>query len=181
MHPPLHSTMALCLLGMGLLPAPSPAVTSIPTNATFAVNAPVQAGCMVVGNPVQTSGIPFGLLDFGTQSAVSGAVRTASLSASGGTMAQVQCTPGAAVSVAIDAGLHAVGAQRRLKTATNHYLPYALYVSSAMTTPYQPGVSVPIAVGSSAINLPVYGVATPPGAGLPAGQYTDTVQVVFSW
>ena len=177
----LRSTLALCLIGCCLSPAPSPAITPIATNATFAVNATVQPGCMVVGNPVQTSGIAFGLLDFGTQSAVSGTVRTAALSTGGGTMAQVQCTPGAAVSVAIDAGLHAVGSQRRLKTTTNHYLPYSLFVSSAMTTPYQPGVSVPIAVGSSALNLPVYGVATPPATGLPAGQYTDTVQVVFSW
>ncbi|MDB5895140.1 MAG: hypothetical protein JWQ88_2671 [Rhodoferax sp.] len=181
MHRWFHSTVVFSLVGIGLLPGVSAAVTPIPTTATFAVNATVQSGCMVVGNPVQSSGIAFGLLDFGTQSAVSGAVSTASMGASGGSMAQVQCTPGAAVSVAIDAGLHAVGAQRRLKTVTNHYLPYALFVSSTMATPYPPGVNVPIATGSNAINLPVYGVATPPGAGLPAGQYNDTVQVVFSW
>jgi spore coat protein U-like protein len=181
MHRNTHSALAIASLTLALCATPAGAATPIATTAAFAVNATVQTGCMVVGNVTQTTGIAFGLLDFGTQSAVAGTVATASLSASGGTMAQVQCTPGAAVSVAMDGGLHAVGSQRRLKTTSNHYLPYTLFVSSAMTTPYPSGVNVPIAVGNNTINLPVFGIATPPGTGLPAGQYTDTVQVVFSW
>ena len=106
---------------------------------------------------------------------------SATLSAGGGSMAQVQCTPGAAVTVTLDGGLHAQGGQRRLKMGSNHYLPYRLYTSSAMATAFQPGVGVPMTAGAGAMNLPVYGVATPPGAGLPAGQYSDTVQVIFGW
>lgn len=171
----------LLVLASAVPVAPVLAATAIPTTATFAVNATVQSGCLVVGNPTQSSGINFGLLDFGTQSAVAGTVSMASLSASGGSMAQVQCTPGAAVTVTLDGGLNALGAQRRLKMGSSNYLPYKLYLSSAMTTAYQPGVGVPIATGTAALSLPVYGVATPPGSGLPAGQYSDTVQVVFSW
>ncbi|APW38272.1 hypothetical protein RD110_14615 [Rhodoferax koreense] len=168
------------LLTAGVASAPVMAATPIPTTATFAVNATVQSGCLVVGSPTQSSGVSFGMLDFGTQSAVAGTVSTASLSASGGSMALVQCTPGAAVSVTLDGGLNALGAQRRLRMG-NNYLPYQLYLSAAMTTTYHPGVAVPIATGSAAMSLPVYGVATPPRSGLPAGQYSDTVQVVFSW
>ncbi len=181
----MHLRFQSIATGIFLLPtvmlAPALAITPIPTTATFAVNATVQSGCMVVGNPTQSSGVNFGMLDFGTQSAVAGTVSVASLTASGGTMAQVQCTPGASVTVTLDGGLNASGSQRRLKMGSNNYLPYKLYLSAAMTTAYQPGVGVPIATGAGALNLPVYGVATPPGSGLPAGQYSDTVQVVFSW
>lgn len=157
------------------------AATPVPTTATFAVNATVQPGCLVVGNPGQLGGVGFGMIDFGTHSAVASTMISATLSAGGGSMAQVQCTPGAAVTVTLDGGLHAQGGQRRLKMGSNHYLPYSLYTSSAMATSFQPGVGVPMTAGAAAMNLPVYGVATPPGAGLPAGQYSDTVQVIFGW
>ena len=40
---------------------------------------------------------------------------------------------------------------------------------------------LPVATGTGAIALPVFGMAQPPGTGLPAGHYTDTVQVTFAW
>nr|WP_315243560.1 spore coat U domain-containing protein [uncultured Albidiferax sp.] len=157
------------------------AATPIPTTASFAVNATVQAGCLVVGNPSQASGVNFGMLDFGTHSAMASGAKSAGLSSSGGNMAQVHCTPGAAVTVTLDSGLHAVGSQRRLKMGSHHYLPYALYLSSAMSTGYLPGVGVSVDTSAGAMALPVHGVATPPVGGLPGGQYSDTVQVVFAW
>jgi spore coat protein U-like protein len=156
------------------------AATPIPTTATFAVNASVVPGCLVVGNVSQNTGIAFGMIDFGTHSAVSSAAVPASLTASGGQLAQIQCTPGASVTVVIDAGLNAVGSQRRLKMGS-YYLPYSLYTSASMATPYQPGSGVAASSSGTAMNLPVYGVATPPGSGLPAGIYSDTVQVVLTW
>lgn len=165
----------------GLAPALAMAATPIPTTASFAMNADVQSGCLVVGNPAQLSGVSFGTLDFGTHSAAGSGTVTASLSASAGTMAQIQCTPGAAVTVTMDGGLHPQGSQRRLKMGANSYLPYALYISSGMTTAFQPGVGVSVDTSAGTITLPVYGVATMPSVGLPGGQYTDTVQVVFAW
>ncbi|MDB5849579.1 MAG: hypothetical protein JWP29_3331 [Rhodoferax sp.] len=175
----LVSTLPIMLCGW--LAASAMAATPIPTTATFAVNATVQGGCLVVGNPTQVSGVSFGMLNFGTQPAVGAGVAAASLSASGGSMAQVQCTPGAAVTVTLDGGLNASGGQRRLKMGSNNYLPYNLYTSSAMTSAFVPGVGMQITATSGAMSLPVYGVATPPGNGLPAGQYSDTVQVTFGW
>jgi len=161
--------------------AAAQAATPIPTSATFSVNAVVTAGCLVVGNPAQTTGVGFGMLDFGTHSALMTGQATASLSMGAGSMAQVQCTPGTAVNLTLDGGLHAQGGQRRLKAASGHYLPYTLYTSSSMATPLAPGVGVPVDASTGPTNLPVFGVATPGGAGLPAGQYSDTVQVTFSW
>lgn len=172
---------ALCAVLAGLCPLLATGTTQTPTTATFAVNATVQSGCWVVGNPSQVSGVSFGMLDFGTRSAISTGSSSASLSASGGSMAQVQCTSGSSVTVTLDAGQHGLGSQRRLKMGTANYIPYALFISSAMATPYPPGVAVPINTSAGTITLPVYGVATPPPSGLPAGQYSDTVQVIFSW
>lgn len=156
------------------------ATTAIPTSPSFTVNASVSAGCLVTGNPTQTSGVGFGLLNFGTYPALATGTASATLSAGSGSMAQVQCTPGASVVVMLDGGQHASGSQRRMKYGSNSYLPYSLYTSASRTTALVPGVGVSVDA-SSAISLPVYGVATLPGSGLPAGQYTDTVQVTFSW
>lgn len=182
----MQAMLRRLLMPMAMLPAGfacplAQAATPIATTATFAVNAVVSTGCLVVSNPSQVSGINFGMLDFGSQSAVSGATATAWLSAGGGGMAQVQCTAGANVTVTFDGGLNAVGSQRRLKMGTNNYLPYNLYTSSAMTTPELPGVGIPLNTNAGATTLPVYGVALPPATGLPGGQYTDTVQVTLTW
>ncbi len=168
--------IAIC----GLWPAIGGTATPIATSASFAVNAIVSTGCLVVSNPTQVSGVQFGTLDFGSQSAVSGATATAWLSAGGGSMAQVQCTSGATVTITFDSGLNALGNQRRLRRGTS-YVPYNLYTSAGMGTSYTPGVGIPLDTTVGATTLPVYGRALPPPSGLPAGQYTDTVQVTLSW
>lgn len=167
--------------GSACLPVLAPAATPIPTTAAFSVNAAVSAGCLVVGNPGQTTGVGFGMLDFGARAAISSGTSTAALGMSAGSMAQIQCTPGTAATVTLDGGQHAQGAQRRMKFGSSYYLPYTLYTSASMATPLSPNVGVPVDTSAGTLTLPVYGVATLPGSGLPAGQYTDTVQVLFSW
>ena len=168
-------------LGSAWLPALAPAATPIPTTAAFSVNAAVSAGCLVVGNPSQTSGVGFGMLDFGSHAAIASGTSTASLGMNAGNMAQIQCTPGTAATVTLDGGQHAQGSQRRMKFGSSSYLPYTLYTSPSLSTPLPPNVGVAVDTSAGTMTLPVYGVATLPGGGLPAGQYTDTVQVLFSW
>lgn len=163
------------------LPAMAPAATPIATTAAFSVNAAVSAGCLVVGNPSQTTGVGFGMLDFGSRSAIASGTSTATLGMSAGSMAQIQCTPGTAATVTLDGGQNALGSQRRMKFGANNYLAYSLYTSASMATPLPPNVGVAVDTSAGTLTLPVYGVATLPGSGLPAGQYTDTVQVLFSW
>lgn len=157
------------------------AATPIPTSANFPVSATISSGCLVVGNPSQTSGVGFGKLDFGTHAATMSGSVNASLSMSAGSMAQVQCTPGVTVTMTLDGGQNASGSQRRMKLGAGNYLPYTLYTAPGGTTPLMPGVGVSVNASSGPISLPVYGVATMPSGGLPAGQYSDTVQVMFSW
>ncbi|WP_051391656.1 Csu type fimbrial protein [Rhodoferax saidenbachensis] len=166
---------------MGLWFGCAHAATPVPTTATFAVNATVVAGCMVVGNPSQTTGVGFGMLDFGTHSAVTNTNINTSMGLSGGSMAQMQCTSGVAVTMTLDGGQNASGTQRRMKMAPNYYIPYSLQASASGNSAIAPGVGVTINTTNGVMTLPVWGIASPPGSGLPAGQYSDTVQVLFSW
>ena len=44
-----------------------------------------------------------------------------------------------------------------------------------------PNISAGLTLGAAATALPLQGTVTFPGFGLPAGTYTDTVQVTLSW
>lgn len=171
----------LVALAFGLWVSGSNAATPIPTTATFAVSATVVAGCMVVGNPTQTSGVTFGMLDFGNHPAVSTSNVSSTVSMSGGQMAQLQCTTGVSVTMTVDGGQNSVGNQRRMKRGTNQYVPYSLYAAPNGVTPITPGNGISVSTNGSAWTLPVWGIASPPGSSLPGGSYSDTVQVLFSW
>lgn len=157
----------------------SRAATPVPSTANFLVSATVSSGCWVVGNVTQTSGIGFGRLDFGSHPAVQAGSYDAAIGMAT-SPAQVQCTPGATVTMTIDGGQNAQGSQRRMRHGS-HYLPYILTTQPGGGTTVLPGVGVSVDASAGPTLVPVYGRATAPGAGLPAGQYTDTVQVVFSW
>ncbi|KQP43664.1 spore coat U domain-containing protein [Pseudorhodoferax sp. Leaf274] len=171
----LVSGTVLALMGSGV----SRAATQVPTTANFLVSATVSSGCWVVGNVSQTSGIGFGKLDFGSHPAVQAGNYDASIGMAA-SPAQVQCTPGATVTMTIDGGQNAQGSQRRMRFGS-YYLPYTLTTQPAGGTVVAPGVGVSVDASAGPTLVPVYGRATAPGAGLPAGQYTDTLQVVFSW
>ncbi|WPB56885.1 spore coat protein U domain-containing protein [Xylophilus sp. GOD-11R] len=175
----LRRTAALLL---GLLPAlyGVPAAT-IPTSPTFSVGATVQNGCLVVGNPGQTTGLVFGQIGFGAFSALSAGLQTAALGPSGGSQALLQCTAGTTVQLSIDGGLHAVGLQRRLANGNGFFVPYALTLTNIGNLPVLPNVPVGIALGATPQALPLQGTVLLPGLGLAAGIYTDTVQVTVSW
>jgi spore coat protein U-like protein len=157
----------------------SRANTQVPTTANFLVSATVSSGCWVVGNVSQTSGIGFGKLDFGSHPAVQAGSYDAAIGLAA-SPAQVQCTPGATVTMTIDGGQNAQGGQRRMRFGS-YYLPYTLTTQAGGGTVVAPGVGVSVDASAGPTLVPVYGRATAPGTGLPAGNYTDTLQVVFSW
>ncbi|CAM3793689.1 spore coat U domain-containing protein [Paracidovorax anthurii] len=170
---------ALCVL---CLAQAAPAVpANIPTTATFSVNATIVRGCMVAGQAGQVTGVNFGTIDFGTHSAVRTGSETQFAGSGSGTQALIQCTPGTAVQVTADAGQHAQGAQRRLSNSAGAYVPYALALVAGTTAPLTPNVPASLTLGATATALPLQGTVTFPGFGLPAGSYTDTVQVTLSW
>jgi spore coat protein U-like protein len=162
------------------------AALAVPASAdaqSFGVSAEIVLGC-ALHESSQSSGIDFGMLDFGTHSAVlAGAVST-SLVATGGGPVSMECTQGMTFQLSIDGGQHAAGSERRLEHATlgSHLVSYALYTSSAMTTPIAINTNLPLsAPANGQVSLPVFAVATLPGRDLMPGVYSDTLQLVISW
>lgn len=146
----------------------------------FSVTAIVVRGCAVSGNPSQVGGIEFGTVNFGSRAAVqAGSVSAMAGSSSGQPL--LQCTPGTQVNVTANAGLHPDGTQRRLFHPSGFYLPYSLWLVSTSTNLLTPNVPASLTMGSTAVSLPVMGMANLPGSGLPAGVYTDKVQITLSW
>lgn len=171
---------ALCGAWLALCSPCAPASTPVPTSASFTVSAVVSSGCWLVGQPGQTSGIGFGLLDFGSHPALRSGTQLAAVSFGAGSPAQLQCTPGVAATMTIDGGQNALGPQRRMRFGT-FYLPYTLTTQPGGGTPIAPGVGIAVDATGGPTLLPIYGSLSMPGSGLPAGRYTDTVQIVFSW
>lgn len=160
-----------CLVGGGvLLAAPLDAATS----STFQVSAQIVAGCLVVGGVTS-----YGVLNFGTQSALATSTLSTSL---GGTTVTFQCTPGVALSMSLDGGQNSASGTRNLKrTGGTQVLAYQLYRDAAFSQALGIGQSVTVSyTDATAIELPVYGRTQLPGT-LPAGTYTDVVQVSVTW
>jgi len=153
-----------------LLAAPLDAATT----SSFAVTAQIVAGCLVVG-----AGSNYGTLDYGSQSALSSGALGTSL---GGSAVTFQCTPGVALNMSVDGGQNSAGGTRNLKrSGGNQVLAYQLYQDAAYSQNLGIGQSVAVSYSDpTAIRLPVYGRVQLTGT-LPAGTYTDVVQVTVSW
>lgn len=175
-----HLRRRLALLVLGYASACASWAASVPTTASFMARANIVRGCVISTAPGQTTGIGFGTLDFGSHSAVQAGAFSTALSAGAATPPSVQCTPGTTVQISADAGLHAQAGQRHLAGPVGGLIPYALWlVTGNVALP--PGSSSSLTLGPTPTSLPVGGTATLPGAGLPAGTYTDTVQVTLAW
>lgn len=144
------------------------------TTSTFTVNAQIVAGCLITGGATQ-----YGTLNYGTQSALSTAVLSTAL---GGSTVTLQCTPGVVLSMSLDGGQNANAGLRNLKrTGGTQVLPYQLYQDAALAQGIGIGQSVNVNyTDPAAVKLPVYGRLQLSGT-VPAGTYTDVVQVTLSW
>ncbi|PYC28609.1 Csu type fimbrial protein [Pseudomonas mosselii] len=161
------------LLAVGLCLALTQGAHAV-TTSTFQVTAQIVAGCLVVGGVTA-----YGVLDYGTSSALSTATLSTSL---GGSTVTFQCTPGVALSMSLDGGQNSASGMRNLKrSGGTQLLAYQLYRDAAFSQSLGIGSSVAVSYSDpTAIKLPVYGRTTLTGT-LPAGTYTDVVQVTVTW
>lgn len=164
---------ALRLLGLGLALVLVPTAQAV-TSSTFQVSASIANGCLVVGGVTA-----YGVLDYGTRSALATGVVSTSL---GGTTVTFQCTPGVGLSMSLDGGQNPASGTRYLKrSGGTQLLAYQLYSDAAFSQALGVGSSITLSYSDpTAIKLPVYGRTTLPG-NLPAGTYTDVVQVTVTW
>ncbi|MDQ0703174.1 spore coat protein U-like protein [Pseudomonas sp. W3I7] len=160
------AALAVCI-GWGM-PLSLLAVTS----QSFQVSATITPGCLVVGG-----GSNYGSLAFGTYSAL--ATSTASVVLAGGVT--LQCTPGVALSMSVDGGLHNNSGRRMQLNSGTAQVAYQLFRDAAFSQSLGISQSVSVAYSNANnISLPIYGRVQLPG-NQPGGTYSDTLQVQLSW
>lgn len=165
---PRRLPLALVALA-AVMPWPLGAATS----TTFQVSASIVAGCLVVGGTTA-----YGNLAFGSFSALSTSVATTSL---GGTTVTLQCTPGVVLNMKIGAGQNSNSVRNLKRSSGSELLAYQLYSDAGFSQLLGIDQSVTVSYSDpTSIKLPVYARAQLTGT-VPAGSYTDVLQVTLSW
>jgi len=155
------------MLAAAVVPWPLAAATS----STFQVSATITSGCLVVGG-----GSQYGSLNFGSWSALATGSASAAVPGTGVTL---QCTPGVALNMKVDGGQNA-STSRNLKAGSS-LVAYQLFRDAAYSQSLGISQSVTVAYNdSTSISLPIYGRLSLPG-NVPAGSYSDVLQVELSW
>lgn len=166
---------------MALAAVVGASAATVPTSPTFSVNANIVQGCIVFGSSLQTSGIDFGSINFGSHAALNVGAISAMAGNSMGGQAQLVCTPGTTVQISVSGGQNPDGAQRRMSNGAGKFIPYSLALIQGTPTALPPHTPVGITTDGTPTALPLMGTVMLPGTGTAAGIYTDSVQVVVSW
>lgn len=151
------------------------------TSKSFEVAATIQRGCLIEG-PGAGAGA-FGHLDFGTVSAFTSGMRSASVTSN--QTITLRCTPETNLYMSVDAGTHLAGGVRNLQRGADvaNRIGYTLYSNAGYTDVIAPGASIGITVDATNytdIRLPIFGRLTLSGL-RPAGVYGDILTVTLSW
>lgn len=142
------------------------------TTAVIQVSAAIEPGCLIVGGSTQ-----FGTLEFGRFPAVG--AQTVSVQSTDAV--QLQCTPGVVLNMTVGGGqYHNNGRHLQLEGGAAQ-IAYELFNDAALSQALETGQRFAVDfTNAAAIKVPVYGRANLRG-NLPAGRYSDVVQVELSW
>lgn len=179
-----------CSLGLGLANYGYAAVTT----GTIAARLVLTTGCLVNGQSATTS-VNFGTLDFGSSAATFDTLN-ATLVGSLGNGIFVRCTTGQTYNVQLTSSNTKPTTVFATETAQPRYLisgttatvgvAYTLYSSTSYTTPIANNTNLtntgtPDPVNGD--NYPIYGRIAGGGfnANIPAGTYTDTINVAVNY
>ncbi|MCX0499103.1 MULTISPECIES: spore coat protein U domain-containing protein [Erwiniaceae] len=186
--------MKLFLLGCGLSLGVASSGFAATTTGTINARLVLTTGCLVNGQSA-TTGVNFGTLDFGSSAATFDTLN-ATLVGSLGNGIFVRCTTGQTYNVQLTSSnaapatvFGAVTAQPRylvLGSDATRGIAYTLYGTTSYTTPIanntnlaNTGTTDP----ANGDNYPIYGRITGGGfnAAIPAGTYTDTINVAVNY
>jgi spore coat protein U-like protein len=162
----IQTILAVAAATVALIPV---AAFSATATSTLGVSATVLTSCIVVTTPVA-----FGNYDPTSATATNNT----------GTVV-VTCTSGAPYNVLLDQGA-ATGATvttRKMKDTGTNLLPYTLYSDAARTVNWGKTIATDTVTGTGSGVIQthtVYG-SIPAGAAIPAGVYTDTVNVTVNY
>jgi spore coat protein U domain-containing protein, fimbrial subunit CupE1/2/3/6 len=143
------------------------------TTGTLAISADVANNCVIGSSPA---------VNFSSYDPIVGNA-SSDLDVNG--TLTLTCTQGAVATIAMDTGAnasHAIGTTRAMANGSN-YLSYELYSDSGLSTVWGTGgsaVTEPAAPSDAAVNYTVYG-KVPAGQDVPAGSYSDTVNVTVNF
>jgi spore coat protein U-like protein len=146
------------------------------------------AGTAVLASPAK-GGTASGTIEVSLQVLPACRVETAPLafSTTQGTVAQAQtpvevaCTSDSDVSVALDAGRHAVGSQPRLAADDGTFVAYTVYSDPARTRRWTGQTVLADVTAAQPLQLIAYGQVTAANAIVPAGEYRDTLTVTVTF
>ncbi len=140
------------------------------------------SSCQING-ATATGGMSFGNLNFGTADSLFTQAGGQVLGGGGGALS-ILCSAGTSPTLTVSAGANdgqSTGGSRALFDGVANYVPYDLYTDSGFSTLLAIGGVVNLAASTGvaqAVNI--YGRAVGK-AGLPAGTYTDTVNVTLTF
>lgn len=145
----------------------------------FKVSAQIASGCSLGGAGTQAA--DFGTLSFGSMSSLYSNVDVASGAGAGSIV--IACTPGIAISIALDYGVNGGSATNRYMANGGNALAYQLYQDSNRTSVWGNG-----ALARSISSFPnttqtytVYGRLFATNGFPPPGAYTDTITVTLTY
>ncbi|WBO23011.1 Csu type fimbrial protein [Sphingomonas abietis] len=149
---------------------------------TIGVSLTVTAACAVnAATSVAATIGQLGSISFASQPGIFSNTDAAMVATGGGSGISVLCSPGLTPTFTVGAGAN--------DDSTFHYLAsngskvaYHLYSDAGRTSEITIGQVLNLGTATStAFNVPIYGRVSSNGAALPAGNYTDTVQVTLAW
>lgn len=152
------------------------------TTGTIAVTLNVTNACVVNGAAaLQANAGSLGAIRFPDQPGIFGNVDGELVGTGQSGSLSVLCSPGASPVLTVGAGQNDAAGRHRL-AANGNMVSYRLFTDSARTAEVAIGQQIALPVATSvATVVPIYARVTSNGAVLPAGAYSDTVQVTLSW
>ena len=179
MHAPRTAWAFAACAAMVALPSAAHAETS----KSFDVSATIAAGCAVDGLGTSGNAGTIGTLAFGSQPSLATSTLQASLNST--QSVTLRCTPGVALTMSLDGGLHSASGNRNMQLGANTAarLLYTLCTDAGCGQAIGINQVIAITVNSSNMNnvrIPVVGKVTLPGNSR-VGTFTDTVTITLSW
>lgn len=186
--------MKLFLVGCGLSLGVASSGFAATTTGTINATLTLTTGCLVNGQS-GTSGVNFGTLDFGSSAATFDSLNATLVSPVGNGIF-VRCTTGQTYNVQVTSSntapatvFGAVTGQPRylvLGSDNTQGIAYTLYSDAAFATAIANNTNLPSSGTADPVNgdnYPVYGRITGGGfnAAIPAGTYTDTINVAVNY
>lgn len=186
--------MKLFLLGCGIGLSMAPSGFAATTTGTINARLVLTTGCLVNGQSA-TTGVNFGTLDFGSRAATFDTLN-ATLVGTLGNGIFVRCTTGQTYNVQLTSSNAAPTTVFGTASAQPRYLvrdsdatqgiAYTLYGTTSYTTPIANNTNLANTGTTDPVNgdsYPIYGRIAGGGfnAAIPAGTYTDTINVAVNY